>query len=50
MFHQRAYGTDPETQLLEYDAVRATAREFKPLILIAGYSAYPRRVDFALAP
>ncbi len=47
MFHQRSYGTDPETQLLDYDAVRATAKEFKPLILIAGYSAYPRRVNFA---
>ncbi|MDN5725173.1 MAG: glycine hydroxymethyltransferase [Propionibacteriales bacterium] len=47
MFHQRSYGTDPETQLLDYDAVAAAAREFKPLILIAGYSAYPRRVDFA---
>ncbi len=47
MFHQRSYGTDPETQLLDYDAVRQAAREFKPLILIAGYSAYPRRVNFA---
>src|SRR6187402_996079 len=42
MFHQRSYGTNPETQLLDYDAVRAMAREFQPLILIAGYSAYPR--------
>jgi glycine hydroxymethyltransferase len=47
MFHQRSYGTDPDTQLLDYDAVRETAREFKPLILIAGYSAYPRRINFA---
>ena len=47
MFHQRSYGTDPETQLLDYDAVREAAREFKPLILIAGYSAYPRRINFA---
>lgn len=47
MFHQRSYGTDPETQLLDYDAVAAAAREFKPLILVAGYSAYPRRLDFA---
>ncbi len=47
MFHQRSYGTNPETQLLDYDAVAATAREFKPLILVAGYSAYPRRVNFA---
>jgi glycine hydroxymethyltransferase len=47
MFHQRSYGTDPRTQLLDYDAVRAAAREFKPLVLIAGYSAYPRRINFA---
>ena len=47
MFHQRSYGTDPATGLLNYDAVAATAREFKPLILVAGYSAYPRRIDFA---
>lgn len=47
MFHQRSYGTDPETGLLDYDRVAAAAREFQPLILIAGYSAYPRRVNFA---
>ena len=47
MFHQRSYGTDPETGLLDYDRVAETAREFKPLVLIAGYSAYPRRVNFA---
>ena len=41
------YGTDPVTGLLDYDAVAAKAREFKPLILVAGYSAYPRRVNFA---
>jgi hypothetical protein len=35
MFDQRSYGTDPETGLLDYDAVRAAAREFRPLILIA---------------
>ena len=47
MFHQNQYGTDPETGLLDYDALRAKAKEFKPLILVAGYSAYPRRVNFA---
>ncbi|QIG43557.1 glycine hydroxymethyltransferase [Nocardioides anomalus] len=47
MFHQQQYGTDPATGLLDYDQVAAKAREFKPLILVAGYSAYPRRVDFA---
>ena len=48
MFHQSSYGTDPDTELLDYDVVRATAREFKPLVLIAGYSAYPRKVNFAI--
>ncbi|WP_405014737.1 glycine hydroxymethyltransferase [Kitasatospora sp. NBC_01539] len=48
MFDQRSYGTDPATGLIDYDALRATAREFRPLILVAGYSAYPRRVNFRL--
>jgi glycine hydroxymethyltransferase len=47
MFEQSSYGTDRSTGLLDYDAVRARAREFRPLILMAGYSAYPRRVNFA---
>jgi glycine hydroxymethyltransferase len=47
MFYQRQYGTDPQTGLLDYDQVASAAREFKPLIIVAGYSAYPRRVDFA---
>ena len=47
MFHQQQYGTDTETGLLDYDVVAAKAREFKPLVLVAGYSAYPRRVNFA---
>jgi len=48
MFDQRSYGTDPATGLLDYDAVRAAAREFRPLILVAGYSAYPRLVNFRI--
>ncbi|MGY1804632.1 glycine hydroxymethyltransferase [Blastococcus sp. SYSU D00922] len=47
MFEQSSYGTDPATGLLDYDAVREKAREFRPLILMAGYSAFPRRVNFA---
>jgi len=47
MFNQTSYGTDPETGLLDYDEVARLAREFKPLVLVAGYSAYPRRVNFA---
>jgi glycine hydroxymethyltransferase len=48
MFSQRSYGTDPGTGLLDYDKVRATAQEFRPLILVAGYSAYPRLVNFRI--
>jgi glycine hydroxymethyltransferase len=47
MFDQASYGVDPETGLLDYDVVAALAGDFLPLILLAGYSAYPRRIDFA---
>jgi glycine hydroxymethyltransferase len=47
MFHQRSYGTAPDTGLLDYDEVAQLAREFQPLIIMAGYSAYPRRINFA---
>jgi glycine hydroxymethyltransferase len=46
-FDQRSYGTDPGTGLVDYADVRRLAREFRPLIIVAGYSAYPRRIDFA---
>jgi glycine hydroxymethyltransferase len=48
MFEQRSYGTDPVTGLLDYEALRKTAREFRPLIIVAGYSAYPRLVNFRI--
>ncbi|RFU87487.1 glycine hydroxymethyltransferase [Streptomyces triticagri] len=48
MFNQRSYGTDPETGLLDYEALRATARDFRPMIIVAGYSAYPRLVNFRI--
>ncbi len=47
MFKQHSYGTNPETGLIDYAKLLADAKEFKPLILVAGYSAYPRRVNFA---
>jgi glycine hydroxymethyltransferase len=46
-FNQRSYGTDPDTGLLDYAEVRKLANEFRPLVIVAGYSAYPRRVNFA---
>jgi glycine hydroxymethyltransferase len=48
MFDQRSYGTDPESGLLDYSSIRELAREFQPLIIVAGYSAYPRLVNFAV--
>ncbi len=41
------YGLDPETELLDYDAIAAIARECNPQLIICGYSAYPRVIDFA---
>jgi glycine hydroxymethyltransferase len=48
LFDQASYAADPETGLIDYDALRAQAREFKPLILLAGYSAYPRTPNFRI--
>jgi glycine hydroxymethyltransferase len=47
LFDQASYGVDPESGRLDYDAIAAQAREFRPLVLLAGYSAYPRNPDFA---
>src|SRR5579862_5460736 len=46
MFDQASYGVDLATGLIDYDAVRALAHQFRPLILLAGYSAYPRNPNF----
>ena len=41
------YGLDPETELVDMDNVRALAREHQPKIIVAGYSAYSRLLDWA---
>ena len=46
MFDAYSYGVDPKTMLLDYDAIERQAIELSPLILLAGYSAYPRHIDF----
>ncbi len=48
LFDQASYGVDPESGLLDYGAIAAQAREFRPLVLVAGYSAYPRNPNFAI--
>ena len=41
------YGVSPETEMLDYDSIRAIALECRPKLLVAGSSAYPRAIDFA---
>lgn len=41
------YDVDPKTELLDYAALAKLARELKPTILLAGYSAHPRKLNFA---
>ncbi|MDF2502009.1 MAG: glyA [Anaerosporomusa subterranea] len=42
-----SYGVDERNQRIDYDAVRALAKEHKPKMLVVGASAYPRVIDFA---
>ncbi len=41
------YGVKPDTHLIDMDEVEALAKEHKPKLIIAGFSAYPRVVDWA---
>ncbi|MBR5090043.1 MAG: serine hydroxymethyltransferase [Ruminiclostridium sp.] len=40
------YGLNDETGMLDYDQVEALAKEHKPKLIVAGASAYPRKIDF----
>ena len=46
-YEPHAYGLNPETNLIDMEIVRARALETKPKVLIAGWSAYSRHLDFA---
>jgi glycine hydroxymethyltransferase len=46
LFEYASYTVDPQTNLIDYDQVRHRAREERPLLLIAGYSSYPRKINF----
>ncbi|VVU54185.1 serine hydroxymethyltransferase [Burkholderia anthina] len=41
------YGVSPDTLRIDYDDVRRLAERHRPKLIIAGYSAYPRALDFA---
>lgn len=47
MMRAITYEVDPKTHLLDYQKIAEIARKERPLILLAGYSAYPRRINFA---
>ncbi len=46
MFDAYTYTVNKESGLLDYEEIRRLAKEIRPLILLAGYSAYPRLIDF----
>lgn len=46
-FNAIQYGVREEDALLDYDQLEALAREHKPKLIVAGFSAYPRVVDWA---
>jgi len=46
-FNFVGYEVDRETEQLDMDRIRDLAKEHRPRILLAGYTAYPRTIDFA---
>lgn len=46
MYRTYAYGLNPETEELDYDAIRKQALEIKPQIIVAGASAYSQIIDW----
>ncbi len=46
LYQVKSYGVDPETERLNMESVRQTALEFRPHIIVAGASAYPRILEF----
>ncbi len=47
LFDSYSYSVDKETKLLDLDALHKQVREVRPTILLAGYSAYSRKLNFA---
>lgn len=46
-FDVKHYGVNPETEQLDFDMIRDLAIAHRPKLIICGYSAYPRTIDFA---
>jgi len=46
IFNAVQYTVDKETELIDFDQIRELVKEHKPKILLSGYTAYPRGIDF----
>lgn len=46
MYNFVQYGVNRETETLDYDAIRKLALSEKPKMILSGYTAYPRKIDF----
>lgn len=46
-YNSLPYRLDPKTEQIDYDAIARIAKKRKPRLLVAGYSCFPRKVDFA---
>jgi glycine hydroxymethyltransferase len=46
LYNAVAYGVHPQTELIDFDEVRAKAREHRPKMIVAGASAYPRTMYY----
>lgn len=47
VYNPVGYAVDPKTHLIDYDQIQKLANEKKPKLIVAGFSAYPRKLDFA---
>ncbi len=46
IYHFEFYAMDPETELIDYDALDAKAKEYRPKLIVAGASSYSRLIDY----
>ena len=46
IYHFEFYAMDPETELIDYDALEAKAKEYQPKLIVAGASSYSRLIDY----
>jgi len=44
LYHSAPYELDPKTEMLDYDQIWKLAKEVKPKLIVAGYTAYPRTI------